>query len=99
MKRRKFIKLLGCAGLLFAHACSKCRGRTFRQCGRLSLPDPIAFNGESYWLSSSLHPKPHYYKQAYLPPGQASERFQQIVLIEESYGRPISTTRWRPRPA
>jgi hypothetical protein len=48
----------------------------------LSLSGPIEFNGESYRLSWSSHPTPYYYKQEYLPPGQTSERFQQMVLIE-----------------
>src|SRR5262249_43426946 len=49
---------------------------------RLSLPDSIQFNGESYRLSWSSHPTPYYYKQEYLPPIQTSERFEQMVLIE-----------------
>jgi len=49
---------------------------------RLSLPDSIEFNGESYRLSWSSHPTPNSYKQEYLPPGQTSERFQRMVLTE-----------------
>ena len=82
MRRRKFIALLGGAGLLFIHV-------VFGNAGdgavdHLSLPGPIEFNGESYRLSWSSHPTPSYYKQEYLPPGQTSERFQRMVLIETS---------------
>ena len=84
MKRRKFIKLFGCAGLLFAHVMlgNVEVARSDSAVDRLSLPDPIAFNGESYRLAWSSHPKPYYYKQEYLPPGETRERFQRMVLIE-----------------
>jgi hypothetical protein len=81
MKRRKFIKLLS---LLLTQVMLR-NVEVARSAGavdRLSLPDPIAFNGESYRLSWSSHPRPYYYKQEYLPPGQMSERFQRMLLIE-----------------
>ena len=95
MKRRKFIKLLGCAGLLFTHVMlgNVEVARSDSAVDRLSLPDPIAFNGESYRLSWSSHPKPYYYKQEYLPPGQTRERFQRMVLIEAIVRGLISTAR------
>jgi hypothetical protein len=49
---------------------------------RLSVPESIEFDGESYRLSWSSHPRPHYYKQEYLPSGQTSERFQRMIFIE-----------------
>lgn len=49
---------------------------------RLSVPQAFEFNGESYRLAWSSHPRPHYYKQEYLPSGQTSERFQRMILIE-----------------
>ncbi|MFZ1949570.1 MAG: hypothetical protein WAU74_05825 [Pseudolabrys sp.] len=85
MRRREFIKLLGGAGLLFTYVMPGNVGiaRSDRAAvDRLSLPDSIEFNGESYRLSWSSHPTPYYYKQEYLPPGQTSERFQRMVLIE-----------------
>ncbi|HUL90507.1 MAG TPA: hypothetical protein VLU23_20280 [Pseudolabrys sp.] len=78
MRRREFITLLGGAGLLFIGGI----GRSDGAVDRLSLPDSIVFNGESYRLSWSSHPTPNYYKQEYLPAGQTSERFQRMVLIE-----------------
>ena len=80
MRRRKFIALLGGAGLLFSHVMPSNAGDG--AVDHLSLPGPIEFNGESYRLSWSSHPTPHYYKQEYLPPGQTGERFQRMVLIE-----------------
>ena len=84
MKRRKFIKSLGCAGLLLIQVMlgNVEIARSDNAVDRLSLPHSIEFNGESYRLSWSSHPKPYYYKQEYLPPGQTSERFQRMVLIE-----------------
>jgi len=84
MQRRDIIALLGGAGPLFIDLALDNVGlaRTDGTVDRLSLPDSIEFNGESYRLSWSSHPTPHYYKQEYLPPGQTNERFQRMVLIE-----------------
>jgi hypothetical protein len=84
MRRREFITLLGGAGLPFIHVMLGNVGgaRSDGAVDRLSLPDSIEFNGESYRLSWSSHPTPYYYKQEYLPPGQTSERFQRMVLVE-----------------
>jgi len=84
MRRREFITLLGGACLLFIHFTlgSAAVVRSDDAVDRLSLPGPIEFGGESYRLSWSSHPTPYYYKQEYLPPGQTSERFQRMVLIE-----------------
>ncbi|HTW52292.1 MAG TPA: hypothetical protein VME45_10395 [Stellaceae bacterium] len=49
---------------------------------RLSVPGPITFGPETYKLSWSSHPSANYYKQEYLPDGQASEHFRQMVLVE-----------------
>jgi len=83
MRRREFITFIG--GAVFSHAVPGNVGVAWSDSApvdRLSLPDAIEFNGESYRLSWSSHPKPYYYKQEYLPPGQTSERFQRMVLIE-----------------
>ena len=84
MQRRGSITLLGGVGLFIIHVVLGNIGvaRSADAVDRLSLPDLIEFNGESYRLSWSSHPKPYYYKQEYLPPGQTSERFQRMVLIE-----------------
>ena len=84
MRRREFITLLGGAGLLFSQVMlgNVEVARADGAVDRLSLPDSIEFNGESYQLSWSSHPTPYYYKQEYLPPGQTGERFQRMLLIE-----------------
>src|SRR5262245_39674120 len=84
MRRREFITFLGGGGLLFTHVMLDNVGvaRSASAVDRLSLPDSIEFNGESYRLSWSSHPKPHYYKQEYLPASQTIDRFQRMVLIE-----------------
>src|SRR6476646_395064 len=84
MKRRDFIPLLGGACMLLADVMLGNVGaaRSEGVVERLSVPESIAFNGETYRLSWSSHPKPHYYKQEYLPSGQTSERFQRMLLVE-----------------
>src|SRR5262245_59383922 len=85
MRRREFITFLSGAGLLFSHVMPgnvRVAHSDSAAIDRLSLPDAIEVNGESYRLSWSSHPKPYYYKQEYLPPGQTSERFKRMVLIE-----------------
>jgi hypothetical protein len=84
MQRRDFITLLGGIGPFFIDVMlgKVALARSEGTIDRLSLPDSIEFNGESYRLSWSSHPTPHYYKQEYLPPGQTSERFQRMILIE-----------------
>lgn len=49
---------------------------------RLSVPGPVMFGADTYMLSWSSHPSPNYYKQEYLPAGQTSDLFHQMVLIE-----------------
>ncbi len=88
MRRRAFIMLLGGIGLFVmgvapGHAAGTNSGGAV---DHLSVPGPIAFGGESYQLSWTSHPTPDYYLQEYLAPGQTSERFQRMVLINAFYG-------------
>jgi hypothetical protein len=84
MRRCSFIAFFGGACLLLAVAMPgnirSARSETVVE--RLSVPQSFEFNGENYRLSWSSHPRPHYYKQEYLPAGQTSERFQRMILIE-----------------
>jgi hypothetical protein len=84
MRRCSFIAFFGGACLLFAVAMPGNIGiaRCEVVVERLSIPQSFEFNGENYRLSWSSHPRPHYYKQEYLPAGQTSERFQRMILIE-----------------
>jgi hypothetical protein len=87
VRRREFISLVGGFAMtlpLSAWAQQPATGnaRPDTVVDRLSLPGPLAFNGETFRLSWTSHPKPHYYKQEYLPAGQTSERFQRMLLVE-----------------
>src|SRR5262245_1774996 len=84
MRQRKLISFFGCACLLLGNATPGNIGvaRSEPVVERLSVPQSFEFNGETYRLSWSSHPRPHYYKQEYLPSGQTSERFQRMILIE-----------------
>jgi hypothetical protein len=84
MRRRNFISFFGGVCLLLANAMPGNIGlaRSEAVVERLSVPQSFEFNGESYRLSWSSRPSPHYYKQEYLPSGQTSERFERMILIE-----------------
>jgi hypothetical protein len=84
MRRCNFISFFGGVCLLLANAMPGNIGiaRSEAVVDRLSVPQSFEFNGESYRLSWSSHPRPHYFKQEYLPSGQTSERFQRMILIE-----------------
>lgn len=49
---------------------------------RLSVPGPLSFGADTYLLSWSSHPSPNYYKQEYLPAGQTSGHYRQMVMVE-----------------
>lgn len=53
---------------------------------RLGLPGPYAMRGVEYRLAWSSQPTPQYAKHEYVPQGQTSERFQQMMLIEFAAG-------------
>ena len=48
---------------------------------RLSVPGPITFGPDTYTLSSSERLSPNDCKQEYLPTGQTSGHFRQMVLV------------------
>lgn len=83
MRTRAIITLLGGAALLL-HVMLGSAAIALAESvvERLSLPESIEFNGESYRLSWSSHPTSAYYKQEYLPPGQTSDHFQRMVMVE-----------------
>ncbi|MGA7151250.1 MAG: hypothetical protein WBY84_07560, partial [Pseudolabrys sp.] len=93
MTRRVFI--LGGAGLVFTHVILGDLGvaRSDSAVDRLSLPESIEFNGESYRLSWSSHPKPDYYKQEYLPSGLADNPAHRRMSAFEGKARLPRTCR------
>jgi hypothetical protein len=48
----------------------------------LAVPGPIRFDGIEHRLAWTSNPSSGYYKQEYLPPGQALTRFREMILIE-----------------
>lgn len=49
---------------------------------RLGVPGPVSFEGLDYALAWTSHPSADYFKQEYLPAGQASESYSHMFLIE-----------------
>jgi len=49
---------------------------------RIGVPGPIAFDGKSYELAWSSNPQPNYYKQEYVPAGEAPRSYNSMVLVE-----------------
>lgn len=49
---------------------------------RISVPGPVAFDGKSYELAWSAQPQPNYYKQEYVPAGEAPQTYSSMVLVE-----------------
>jgi hypothetical protein len=78
MNRRAFVSLLGAVALV----CFAAAARAEDKPERLSVPGPIDFHGETFELSWSSHPYPHYYKQEYLPEGQSSDRYTAMLLLD-----------------
>ena len=66
MKRRELDTLFGGVGLIFTHVTLGNVGvaRSDSSLDRLSLPDSIESNGESYRLSWSSHPTPNYKQES-----------------------------------
>ncbi len=50
----------------------------------LSVPGPVSFDNKSYKLDWSSHPSPDFYKQEYLPAGEATGKFKTMLLIDVS---------------
>lgn len=49
---------------------------------RLSVPGPLELDGQQYHLAWTSHPLPHFYKQEYLPSGQALPRYRQMLMLD-----------------
>lgn len=66
--------LVLCAAPAFAQADDKTE--------RLGVPGPISFEGQDYALAWTSHPSADYFKQEYLPAGQAAESYTHMFIIE-----------------
>ncbi len=49
---------------------------------RLGVPGPISFDGKDFQLAWSSQPSPGYFKQEYVPAGQAVETYESMLLLE-----------------
>ncbi len=49
---------------------------------RLGIPGPLTFDGTSYALAWSARPSPTYFKQEYLPAGQATGSYDRMLIVE-----------------
>ncbi len=52
----------------------------------LSVPGPLTYNQTQYRLAWSAHPAANYYKQEYLPAGQQSASYTNMLMIEAVTG-------------
>ena len=48
----------------------------------LGIPGPITFEGTDFELAWTSHPSPTYYKQEYVPAGEAVESYIQMFMVD-----------------
>ena len=48
----------------------------------LGIPGPIVFDETTFELAWTSHPNETYYKQEYLPPGEALENYTQMFMVD-----------------
>jgi hypothetical protein len=48
----------------------------------LGVPGPITFEAETFELAWTSNPSPTYFKQEYLPEGEAPESYSQMFIVE-----------------
>jgi hypothetical protein len=53
---------------------------------RLGIKGPVNFDNKVYNLSWSAHPAGNYYKQEYIPAGEAMDQFKSMVMVEAATG-------------
>ncbi|MBC7936466.1 MAG: hypothetical protein H7Y86_14045 [Rhizobacter sp.] len=79
MKRNHFFPLL-IAMLLSSIITTAQSAKTYPDL--LTVPGPVSFEGMSYKLAWSSHPTATYYKQEYLPAGDALAKFTSMLMLE-----------------
>ncbi len=70
------------AALFVASATFGLTNSAFAATDFLGIPGPIRFGDMTYALAWSSNPSAGYYKHEYLPAGQSSDSFTQMVMIE-----------------
>jgi len=53
---------------------------------RFGVPGPLHLDGQAFHFAWSSHPYPHFYKQEYLPEGQALASYGQMLMIDVLLG-------------
>jgi hypothetical protein len=53
---------------------------------RLGIKGPVNFDNKVYNLSWSAHPSANYYKQEYIPAGEAMNKYKSMVMVEAATG-------------
>ncbi|MDX8570264.1 hypothetical protein OZ666_01130 [Elizabethkingia sp. HX QKY] len=48
----------------------------------LSIPGPVQFDNASWRLNWSSHPNANYYKQEYLTPGEQTDKYKRMLMID-----------------
>jgi hypothetical protein len=54
----------------------------FAQEEMLGIPGPITFEGTDFALAWTSHPAPTYYKQEYVPAGEAVQSYVQMFMVD-----------------
>lgn len=52
------------------------------QSDMLGVPGPVSFQGQDYALAWTSQPSDNYFKQEYVPEGQAVETYTEMLLVE-----------------
>lgn len=76
--RRRAVLQIACGSLLAGTRIARAQTVT----DYLAVPGPIRFDGIEHRLAWTSNPSSGYYKQEYLPAGQALARFREMILIE-----------------
>ena len=56
------------------------------QSDTLGVPGPISLEGDEYALAWTSQPSDNYFKQEYIPEGQAVESYEDMILVEAVIG-------------
>lgn len=86
--QQRFFAFILLATALVAAAATPLRADTT---DRLGVPGPVAFDGTDHVLAWSANPSPGYYKQEYVPAGQAVQTYTRMILVEAAAGVDVKT--------
>lgn len=78
MKKKTYFIFLSIAILMMAKGFAQ----TKKAMDYISVQGPVSFNGKMFQLDWSAHPAPDFYKQEYLPAGEATGKYKTMLLID-----------------